>query len=141
MKTIFGLVVVNAAALVSGLFAAAPAQAEADLPFTPAFAQAVGQYRDCVLGGLDRSTFAQPDRMAAAAMAACERAHDMARAQLTADLARAGAPHQAAKAQANAGMAKIDPMIAAVALDQARSMQADASATHAPALTRPGTIG
>lgn len=139
MKTIFAAVMVNVAALSM----VTAAHAEADLPFTPAFAQAVGDYRDCVLGGLDRSSFSQPDQMAAAAMAACEHAHDGVRAQLTADLSAAhpGTSRQIAKARADAGMAKIDPMIAAAAVDQARSMTGAASATRTAPLVRSGTIG
>lgn len=140
MKTVFGLLLVNVGALFMGANAA---HAEADLPLTPAFAEAVGQYRDCVLGGLDRAGFTQPDRMAATAMAACEKAHDAVRTQLATDVS-ATRPHvsiQAARTVAAQGMARIDPMIAAAALDQARAMIGAASVKDAPSLVRRGTIG
>jgi len=119
----------------------APALAADDLPMTPAFAGALGGYRDCVIGAIDRAGVAEADAMAASAMAACGAAHDAARRQLATDII-AARPHAAriAAQQAESGTATIDPMIAAVALDHARALVGEA-ATEAPALAPSGNIG
>lgn len=112
------------------------------LPFTPAFAEAVGQYRDCVIGSLDHVGMARPDAMAAAALTACGDRQTAVLAQLTHDI-NAARPQDSAEVAAEAarnGMAQIDPMIAAVALDHARDRVGGASA-GAPALSEQGHIG
>ncbi|CAN5265871.1 hypothetical protein BH10PSE13_BH10PSE13_14830 [soil metagenome] len=121
--------------------ASAPAFAADDLPMTSAFAGALASYRDCVIGAVDRSGVAEPDAMAAAALAACGAAHDVARRQLATDII-AVRPHAATVAaqQAQSGMATIEPMIAAIALNHAREMVGEA-ATEAPVLAPTGNIG
>lgn len=130
----------------SGLTAvfAVPASAApaGDLPMTAAFTDALGGYRDCVIGALDRSGLAKADAMASAAITACTANRDAVHQRLVLDIAAAtpGIPAPRIAQQAHSGMAAIEPLIAAVAVGHAREILSAASA-NAPSLTRRKTIG
>ncbi len=141
MKVRFLTIMVSALAVSS-----APAMAAGkshDLPLTPAFSAAVSEYRDCVLDSLDRVSPAQPRAMVTAAIAACGDKQAAVRSQLATDIhaARPDQSVQAAAVAAQNGVAQLNPIIAAVALDHARAMVGAASATQNLPLTRSGTIG
>lgn len=95
----------------------------ADLPMTPAFAEALGRYRDCVLASVAHGGVGSPAGMARAAMVRCRGDAAMAHGQLLADVlgANPGQSVQRAADQAAAGMAMVNPMIEDSATERAQT--------------------
>lgn len=125
------LIIVNIMAAGALLAAASAAQAQvsaqpsslsADLPLTPQFSAALEGYRDCVLSALDQGAVAAPRAMVSNAMNICAATENAVRAQLQDDIRtqNPATPEQVARAQAQNGMAAVEPIIAQVALAYAR---------------------
>jgi hypothetical protein len=92
-----------------------------ELPFTPRFANLLTNYRNCVLLQVDEGLLGAQREMAREAMSACALSRGELRAQLISDLAatRPALDQAAAQTTAEAGLVQLDPMIEAVAVDQA----------------------
>jgi hypothetical protein len=128
MVTAIGLAAISSPSLASpSLSSDAPARPAAlsvapeDLPLTPHFAGKLTRYRNCVLKAVDSGMLGEQTAMARDAMSACALSRGELRSQLLADL-RAAHPAlnpSAALATAETGMAQLDPMIEAAAIDQA----------------------
>lgn len=126
MKAVSALILLSAlsvaaSALAQGAPAPKSASATDDLPLTPRFSALLSGYRDCVLQEVDKTALGSQQAMANAAMQACALARGEVEAQLLADV-RAQNPSQAHKVAYRAaqdGMAQIDPMIEATAVDWA----------------------
>lgn len=116
-----------------------------DLPMTEGFATALGQYRDCVLGGVDRSATGTASAEVAAdtAVAACHDANLDLRAQLLSDIQQAtpGVSDEAAIGAMEQGMAVVEPMIAELARGHAQEVAGQAFARDLPELGEGAVIG
>lgn len=125
--------------------AVTPSAPSADLPMTEGFATAIGQYRDCVLSGVDRSATgtASAQMMADAAVAACADVNMDVRAQLLSDIQKStpGLSDEAAIGAMEQGMAVVEPMIAEVARGHAQEVAGQAFRSEAPALGEGAVIG
>lgn len=139
------LVSLSLAGAASANVAVAPAAPSGDLPMTDGFATAIGQYRDCVLSGVDRSAAgtASAEMMADAAVQACADANMDVRAQLLADIQKAtpGLSDEAAIGAMEQGMAVVEPMIAEVARGHAQEVAGQAFRSDAPELGEGTVIG
>lgn len=129
------LVSLSLAGAASANVAVAPAAPSGDLPMTEGFAAAIGQYRDCVLSGVDRSATgtASAEMMADAAVQACADANMDVRAQLLSDIQKAtpGLSDAAAIGAMEQGMAVVEPMIAEVARGHAQEVAGQAFRSEA----------
>jgi hypothetical protein len=92
-----------------------------DLPLTPRFANLLTSYRNCVLRQVDQGILGEQAAMAREAMSACALSRGELGAQLLADIrdAHPALGHALARTTAEAGMAQLEPMIEAAAVDQA----------------------
>ncbi len=139
------LVSLSVAGTASANVAVAPAAPSGDLPMTEGFAAAIGQYRDCVLSGVDRSATgtASADMMADAAVRACADVNMDVRAQLLSDIQKAtpGLSDEAAIGAMEQGMAVVEPMIAEVARGHAQEVAGQAFRSEASELGEGAVIG
>ncbi len=97
------------------------AAATDDLPLTAQFAGLLTSYRNCVLAEVNAAPLGVQQDMAREAMSACAVSRGALRTQLISDI-RAQQPrasHAVALRSANSGMAQVDPMIEAAAIDWA----------------------
>lgn len=101
---------------------AQPAAASTDeLPLTAQFASLLTSYRNCVLSEVDAAPLGVQQDMAREAMSACAISRGALRSQLIADI-RAQQPklgNAVTLKNADDGLAQVDPMIEAAAIDWA----------------------
>ncbi len=92
-----------------------------ELPLTDQFADLLTSYRNCVLMKVDASPLGSQQDMAQQAMSACALSRGELRAQLISDI-QAQQPaisNAVALRGAESGLAQVDPMIEAAAIDRA----------------------
>ncbi len=130
MKACLATLMVSLSAFSGPAFSALPAsareaapqpvaQSTADLPLTDRFASLLTSYRNCVLAEVDASPLGVQQAMARDAISACSLSRGQLRGQLVSDI-RASRPRISATValrSADSGMAQVDPMIEAAAVD------------------------
>ncbi len=130
MKAGLATLMVSLSAFSGPAFSALPASAReassqpvalstADLPLTDHFASLLTSYRNCVLAEVDAAPLGVQQEMARDAISACSLSRTQLRAQLVSDI-RASRPRTSsaiALRSAESGMAQVDPMIEAAAVD------------------------
>ncbi len=126
MITMAGLSALPASAREAARPAAQPVAQSAtmsadELPLTDRFASLLTGYRNCVLAEVEASPLGRQQDMAKEAMSACATSRGELRAQLVSDIA-AQQPklgNALVLRSADSGMAQVDPMIEAAAVDWA----------------------
>jgi hypothetical protein len=92
-----------------------------ELPLTSRFASLLTSYRNCVLQEVDQGMLGEQQDMARTAMSSCALSRGELRAQLLMDIRtqRPALSPAAAQTSAESGIAMLEPMIEAAAVDQA----------------------